>query len=418
MNTTRERKIQTRDPKHRAAAKARAEAYRAVTADDVRLAAVGGDARAVKDALLKNRRLPQATAKAAARLMVLCASRSRLMDEDQGPRWVEALVRLAGLRARFRRSAELWRPRRPDAEGQLAHLMRLLLCDYPLPRCWDEAVTDGRFEPVWFADVAQGVSLRRAGLPVVLNRRAAHALTVAGDDERSLVAAWRRAQVIGAGGDASLAEAVAAAPLARELTRHEAYWPAVFGALARVAFLPGQRVAPLLGYVGSLLDRDELPALDGRAVMTLLDASADWHERQTLRQRRRDRAVQAAARQRARPVTLAVPERWVGSGLGGFVGHGDPRRRPEIVELLTRRQLQDEGVAMSHCAGSYAAACAAGTVAIFSLRTGGRRLLTIEVRPRYRLIVQARGAGNRPATDGELDVIRAWARARNLSLSL
>ena len=73
---------------------------------------------------------------------------------------------------------------------------------------------------------------------------------------------------------------------------------------------------------------------------------------------------------------------------------------------------------MSHCAGSYASACAAGTSAIFSLRTGGRRLLTIEVRPRHRLVVQARGAGNRPATDGELDVIRAWARARNLSLSL
>lgn len=80
----------------------------------------------------------------------------------------------------------------------------------------------------------------------------------------------------------------------------------------------------------------------------------------------------------------------------------------KFVELLSSRELQDEGMAMRHCVGGYDGRCVAGASAIVSLRQGENRRLTIEIAPRVLKIVQARGERNRSETREEATVIRAW----------
>jgi len=82
-----------------------------------------------------------------------------------------------------------------------------------------------------------------------------------------------------------------------------------------------------------------------------------------------------------------------------------------FVELTSSDELSLEGRAMHHCVSSYAGSCAAGGSAIFSMQRDGRRVLTVEVTPATKRIVQMRGACNRPATHTEKEVISQWARA-------
>jgi len=80
----------------------------------------------------------------------------------------------------------------------------------------------------------------------------------------------------------------------------------------------------------------------------------------------------------------------------------------EIVELVTGAELVEESAAMHHCVRTYARRCAAGQSAIFSARRAGQRILTIEVDPMRREIVQVRGSCNRQPDANEEAVVRRW----------
>ena len=82
-----------------------------------------------------------------------------------------------------------------------------------------------------------------------------------------------------------------------------------------------------------------------------------------------------------------------------------------IVELVTGPDLYEEGQAMRHCAGLYAPRCAASGCAVFSLRRNGLRVLTVELEPRSRRILQARGHSNRRPTVQERDILGRWGRS-------
>ena len=67
----------------------------------------------------------------------------------------------------------------------------------------------------------------------------------------------------------------------------------------------------------------------------------------------------------------------------------------KISELVSGRQLYEEGQAMSNCVAQYTERCASGQSTIFSLRCEGLRRLTVEADPRTGIVVQARGPFNR-----------------------
>ena len=81
-----------------------------------------------------------------------------------------------------------------------------------------------------------------------------------------------------------------------------------------------------------------------------------------------------------------------------------------VHELVTSDELLDESIAMSHCVRTYDSRCTQGRSAIFSLRRGERRCLTVEVNPSCRRVVQARGVCNRSASEQETSVLDHWQR--------
>lgn len=102
----------------------------------------------------------------------------------------------------------------------------------------------------------------------------------------------------------------------------------------------------------------------------------------------------------------------------------DERRRAKwtVVELVDSRELAHEGRTMRHCVARYARACAAGHSSIWSVRhrwddeVTARSMLTIEVRPDTRTIVQLRGKSNQRASGWPLELVRRWAAREGLSL--
>ncbi|QDT30214.1 hypothetical protein Enr10x_55740 [Gimesia panareensis] len=80
----------------------------------------------------------------------------------------------------------------------------------------------------------------------------------------------------------------------------------------------------------------------------------------------------------------------------------------KVRELTTGLELQYEGKVMRHCVAGYASCCAKGASAILRLTRNGQPCLTLEVDPRLRSLVQARGKQNREATAEERRIIDYW----------
>jgi hypothetical protein len=143
-----------------------------------------------------------------------------------------------------------------------------------------------------------------------------------------------------------------------------------------------------------------------RTPEALLRSVADWH---------RD-----LGRHRTAPVIS-----WDSSGIAPYrfvEGQGDNERVFTITELLSSRELIEEGRAMSHCVGSYAHSCVSGRVSIWTLKlldASGQetRLLTVEVVNHTRQIVQARGKLNMIPTSDHRAILRRWADSGGPAMS-
>jgi len=89
----------------------------------------------------------------------------------------------------------------------------------------------------------------------------------------------------------------------------------------------------------------------------------------------------------------------------------EPQSTWSFVELTSGEELFREGQAMHHCVAGYAARCASGHSAIVSVLHNGMRRITVEINPKTRQVVQARGPCNRPAQPEERRAISLWLRA-------
>jgi hypothetical protein len=91
-------------------------------------------------------------------------------------------------------------------------------------------------------------------------------------------------------------------------------------------------------------------------------------------------------------------------------------------ELVNRDALFAEGRAMRHCVYTYAELCRRGQTTIWSLRLrvkgAQKRLVTIEVDPRKRAIIQARAKCNLRPGDRSLEIIRQWAARAGLQVKI
>ena len=219
-------------------------------------------------------------------------------------------------------------------------------------------------------------------------------------DHFSVEQALRWGQVRGLGGSERLAETVVATRLGRSFESEE-FWSTVVLFLVNHPELDRAQIDPIIEYLydqrfvprtsfddvgGEGVERPPLPDLSmkGRTARALWRQVVEW---------RRELGARSN-----RPVLY-----WPRSGIGEFRlrepgpgGRGD--RVWTIRELLNSRELRTEGGAMHHCVGGYANRCMRRLSTIWSMTVedhkGRRRVLTIEVDPSTREVVQARRCCN------------------------
>ena len=249
-----------------------------------------------------------------------------------------------------------------------------------------------------------------------MTRKMEH-IFLASQDHLPIEQALRMAELRALGAPVQLLKAVMSTRLAADL-RHSEFWRTVWLFLvANSSHLDATQIGPLIDYIEAVRqDRVQdgvaefgLPrpafSIKGRTVHSMLRLMKEWHRSLGL-----GNASLSWTGSQLSPMLIEEPCR-SGSELP---------RRWHLTELINSAQLRREGAALHHCVASYADRCSRGVSSIWSLRSSqsGRtnHVLTVEVDPRRRVIVQARGYANRPASGKPLSLLQDWAARENLRI--
>ncbi len=314
--------------------------------------------------------------------------------------------------------------RRPEAFGPPSGSLRRkrdalalhLFAEHPVPgfllRSLDVdplAVARVPVEDDWavglLSHVGRGRSLRAlvgtAALPVPLTRRMCHLFLAARASTPPLLA-LRRAQVVGSGGPASLAQLLVQTRLGvlrgPDPLVGEPFWHTMIGWMARtpwIATLGAEPLERILTWMEArqrmLIDAGRGLSMRGRTAASLLREVEAWHAMRE-RQGRRDF-----------PESGLLPLR------SGALA---------ITEIRSEVALSEEGAAMHHCASSYRKLLHKGKVALFSITEDGARAATVEVSLGAGRVVQAKAAFNRACSSSQLRFLRTWASRNRLEVAL
>lgn len=333
---------------------------------------------------------------------------------------VGGLLALVEHRKHWLRPIEAWEPGGGAAVPMFSSLAHHLLACYPVPPVLLSAWFGGtdwlaRHRQGWFRHAGLGRSLRTAGFPLRLTKGMAHEFAHAPAD-LPIEFALRWAQVRGLGGTCDLARAVASTHLGREFDQEE-FWATVIHLFVNTLRLDLGVIDPIVEYlhdrrfvshraiVGEDTEVDLDPpepdlSVKGRTVASLLKRVEEWRA-----ERRRKEA-------RRRII------RWERSDIGEYRRRAEGGRTWTVRELLDGDGLAEEGKAMQHCVATYTGCCLRGTSTIWSLGLEGdegrERLVTIEVDPKTREVVQTKARCNEEPDEASRAILIEWAGREGL----
>ncbi len=329
-----------------------------------------------------------------------------------GNPYLVGLQSLATVRKLWIRPLEEWLPASKSPARQFSQLARHLLARYPLPLFMDSLLLRPQpgLREEWFHFVGCGGNLREArGLTPQLTKKMAH-YALESPDGYDLFKAVRRGQVLGMGGEKRLAAALFGTHLGwRFGTKdEEAWWATVIQWFCLHPMLDPAHVGPIVDYVGDRWRRDRSFSMKGRSPEAVLRLVEEWHAELAAEQRRKARRAEQTF-----PASGFQPGEWP-------MGGGWHRRTWRMEEIRNTGELVAEGKAQRHCVATYEDSIMDGRCAIWTLRVERfgvvERAVTVEVRPRERAVVQARGKFNRFPNAEEAQVLALWAKQNRLDL--
>lgn len=322
---------------------------------------------------------------------------------------------------RWVRAPETWIPVGQSRRVQLRSLLEHLFAKYPVPAfsasAWLSGVT---WEIELYLHLALGLSVRCFPSPYSweLTKSGARSFMQAPDDLPPS-AAFRWAQVKSLGGDSHLARTLVKTLLG-EPTVDEPFWATVVQFLisngpiqseevtAIVYFVQRQRFEPAEIVWGAGAGQQPLQpefSLAGWSLSDLRQHIANWQE---------ELGCRMSLPTRERPEL-----QWVPMQVEPFVLRAGDQCWT-IRELLTPSELQIEGGIMRHCVGRYVSACRHRRTSIWSMRVETKevqkRVLTIEVQPKTRLICQAKGRANTAPCPISHRILQLWAVQAGLQI--
>ena len=340
---------------------------------------------------------------------------------------VEALVNLSRFGSAHIRPAAEWSGTGSSWRLAVSSLAHHLICKYEVPvflaSSWhstEDVAADKRRG--WFVAHSRGTSFRSLDLPIVMTRKMEH-IFLASHDHLSIENAMRRAELHALGATTEFVHAVLSTRLGTDLSNGE-FWRTVWIFLiANASIIDPTQIGPMMDFIQAIRHdrvavqtRDGVLELDppqpafsikGRTVQSMLRLMHDWHRRLGV-----GRAGLTWTPSSLHPMLIEEPSQDTSA----------PQSIWQLMELTNSAQLRTEGAALHHCVASYADRCSRGTSRIWSLRfRRGEKLhhvLTIEVDPMRRAIVQARGLANRAASGKPLRLLQNWAVRERLRLAI
>ena len=315
-------------------------------------------------------------------------------------------------RSMWIRPIDEWQPTSFNRTQQLHDLVQHLFCKYPIAliwvRCWESTSS---LHHEWFVDLGRGSSiLKLRGMADTLTKKQAHLLNQAPyQDLESIGVAVRWAQLVSMKADDALIKTILKGAIKDAISPRgdRPFWLEVIQFFVNHPFLARKHIDPLIDYIRTerFHPRDgKVWSIKGRSPLRLLEQMENWH-----RELNRLAKVQAK---------LVKAKSWDGVGIGFY--DSEPfddknyHKKWFITEITTYSDLMREGRTLKHCVVSYHSSCATGKTSIWSLRQGDKKLLTIQVNPGSKSIIQVRGTVNRLPTDTEKSVIKKWAQQENL----
>jgi hypothetical protein len=339
---------------------------------------------------------------------------------------VEALVNLSRFGRAHVRPAAAWSGTTSSWRPAVSSLANHLVCKYDVPlflsSSWYSTDAAGDEKRGWFVAHGRGAGFRTLNLPIKLTRRMEH-IFLASHDHLQIEQAIRRAELLGLGASTELVEAVLSTRLATDLS-NGGFWRTVWIFLiANASIIDPAQIGPMTDFIQAIrhdrvametpegmveLDPPQ-PAfsIKGRTVESMLRLMRDWHRSLGL-----GSAGLAWAPSPLRPMVLEEPSQDASA----------PPRRWQMMELTNSAQLRTEGAALHHCVASYADRCCRGMSRIWSLRFRRgeevRHVLTIEIDPKRRAVVQARGRANRAPSGRPLQLLQHWAARERVQMAI
>lgn len=345
--------------------------------------------------------------------------------------FLSGLTLLAAYSDSWIRPPEQWKPPSYNPRRQFASLVRHLFDRHgELPGFFDsvwffERNVESARRRRWCISVGAGHNIRQCDLPLPYTRPMSQHFLKA-PASLTIDQALRWGQVLGLGGDERLAATILGTRLELSFD-NDSFWSTVIHWLVENPMLDRVHVGPIIDYLheqkfvpiphqnaaagagGEARHEMAAPAqpnlsMKGRTADSLLRQVQRWHRALSKHQ-------------------LRVRQNWPASGIPSFhwvegSRENGNRKVWTIRELLSNHSLHIEGRQLKHCVASYASSCARGTTSIWTLEVetagGLEKLLTVEVRPRERLICQARGKLNRRATEKELHILHRWSTQTGL----
>jgi len=378
---------------------------------------------------------------------------SNLLSSKHSPRFnsqlFESIARAAKWNRAWLRDPLSWTAPDGNPNEQLRSLFDHLFVEYPVPEFLYQAALFGSDEFFkLFMRMGRGQSVRsslpKCGLAFTMTKAMARAFVQAPKHLHAFNAiGW--AQIIGTGGNPNLAKRIIDSDAWTTIcdTSNEDLWFGFVRFMIRiqrdfdsvnpvnrlklgdgelreiVTFFRQQRLRPaaeILGY--RTINEEPLQpnlSFDERTLRSFRRLMRTW---------KTDLAERAQALSyRPRPVVrsqpIVVQPVWPASSIGGFRVDWDDGQAFTIDEILTVAELFAEGGIMKHCVASYASQVSNRHTTIWSLKVHSsdshKRLLTIQVNPFNRKVIQAKGPCNRAPLELESLVMQKWMASENLT---
>jgi hypothetical protein len=302
------------------------------------------------------------------------------------------------------RNPRTWK--KPTAKNAHLHLVKHLFEYYPTPSnllsAWTGSVVDTRYKWILFYLVlSQGGSLRKAAqhFKWTISKRFTHHLLDAPTNLLPVHAAiFAHIQCLGGTGlefeRISRSRAFIEDPTEKPgRETYTQFWNGTIRWLVRYRTeFTEDEVDQVLDWSMHMYTEnnwgDHPFSWNGRTPGRVLEASIQYHE------------------------AISIPQSelsWKGHGWDWVIKDDDDEYW-SFLELISGKELSEESKALQHCVSGYADRCFLGNSAIVSMTNRGVHIVTIEIEPQTKEIVQVRGYKNRAAGVTERMIIDMWRR--------